>query len=318
MQIDLDNAKKEFRRLDRGERMLELLLSLHENAELTPDDRGWALWNICDLYACAREASTQHKYQSQFFELARSSFPERAHWVVSDGTQALTLTHGGFGHFWSGCYDFANENAPRVAENRTVRFESHRANAGFCTKHDHLGQFRNSALEAMASLLEEDPGWRNREFAGVTYMTLLVDFYGATGQVDKVNEAGKNLESVLDEWLARSGDVQSVRPKDEPLSGSWQGINADRPPTAVLIGVHNAACAFTRLGLFPAGERLFRIRWDRGPMPTAYGEALFLLSCWRNRQSKDEIIHLLDQCTRVTPMDLRKFAPEVADVVREP
>ena len=313
MKIDLDSAKLEFRRLAAenmgSDQFLELVLRLREDADLTPEDRGWVLWNICDRYAVRRDAATQHKYQSEFFELVRNSLPERAHWVVCDGTQALTLVHGGFGDFWFGCYRFANETAPRTAENRTARFESHRANAGFRELH-------GAPLEAMAKLLEEDPQWANQQFAYVTYMTQLAEFYASTDKPERMEETAEALVRELDDWLGRVGDVQPVRPEDRPLFGSWQAINADRPPSAVFIGVHNAACAFAKIGLFPVAERLFRIRWEWGRMPTAYGEALFLLSCWQNRHDKGEIVVLLDQCTRVSPESLKEFAPEVAEIVR--
>ena len=307
--MDLDSAKLEFRRLAAenmgSDQFLELVLRLREDADLTPEDRGWVLWNICDWYAVRKDAASQFKYHSEFFELVRTSFPERGHWVVCDGTQASTLTHGGFGDFWLDCYRYANETAPLTAENRTVRFEAHRANAAHCS----------SALESMARLLEEDPNWANREFATVTYLTQMAEFYASTGQTAKMEETAENLVGMLDEWLGRVGDVQPVSPEERPLFGSWEAHDADRPPSAVYIGVHNAACAFARAGLFPAAERLFRIRRDRGRMPTAYGEALFLLSCWRNRGDRDEIIRLHSQCTRLSPEDLKEFAPEIADLV---
>jgi hypothetical protein len=49
---------------------------------------------------------------------------------------------------------------------------------------------------------------------------------------------------------------------------------------------------FAKAGRSPAAERLFRIWLEyRGRPLNACGEALFLLSCWRNGHSKDEIIH---------------------------
>ena len=307
--MNLDSAKQEFRRLAAedlsSDRFLEVILALHENKGLSPTDMGWVLWNICDRYAVRENAAIQHNYQSEFFELVKNSFPERLHWVVCDGTQALTLSRGGFAEFWLGCYQSANENSPKTAENRAVRFEAHRANAGLC----------NSALDDMALLLEEDPNWANKEFATVTYMTQRTEQYASTGQTDKIEELAGKLTAFLDDWLKRVGEVQPVQPRDRPLFGSWEAHNANRPPSAVFIGVHNAACGFAKIGLFPAAERLFRIRWEWRRMPTAYGEALFLLSCWRNRGDRDEIVRLLDQCTRLTPEDLKEFAPEIADIV---
>jgi tetratricopeptide (TPR) repeat protein len=320
MRVDLGDAKREFRRLIAEDftstRILDLLLRLRENIDLTPDDTGWALWSICDRYALAEDAGTQHGYQSEFRELVSANFPERAHWVVCDSTQAMTLIGGGFTDFWWGCYRSANDSAPRVAENRTVRFEAHRANASAYTRFGELER-AESALDAMAGLLDEDPRWRNREFAVVTYSTLLVEFHTATGQTDKVDETGRNLERMLDDWLERVGDPRPLAPEEKPLLGSWQALNADRPPSAVFVGVHNAACEFAKAGRYAAAERLFRILRDRERTITAYGEALFLVSCWQNRHNKEEVLVLLDQSKRLRPEDLREFAPEIVDVVRE-
>jgi hypothetical protein len=63
MQIDLDSSKQEFQRLVAeefgSEKLLALLLRLWDQVDLTPDDTGWVLWNICDWYAVARDAATQ-------------------------------------------------------------------------------------------------------------------------------------------------------------------------------------------------------------------------------------------------------------------
>ena len=323
MQNDLDSAKKEFTRLvaeDFGsQKMLDFVIHIWENADLSPDDAGWVLWNICDQYALGRanDPITQHRYQSEFFELVKRSFPERAHWVVCDGTQANGQIRGGFLDFWWGCYQFANGNAPRVAENRGARFEAHRANAASYMKFGELER-AGSALEAMAALLEEDAEWPSLEFASVTYVSLLVEFYGATGQTGKVEETGENLERMLDDWLQRVGDAKIVGLEEKPLFGSWQAINADwAPANGFSVGVNHAACEFAKAGRFPAAERLFRIWLEyRGQPLNAYGEALFLLSCWRNGHSRDEIIHMLGESKRLTPEYLVDIAPEMADVVK--
>ena len=315
--IDLEAAKQEFCRLVEvdfhSRQMLELLLHIWRDGKLSPDDAGWALWNICDQYALNRDAGVQHRYQSEFFELVKRSFPERAHWVVCDGTQALTLIHGGLIDFWWGCYQYANERAPRVLGNRTVRFESHRANAATCMQ---LGESDRAAaaLEGMAELLEEDAMWQNMDFAHMTYMSLLVQFYGAAGQNDQLEKVVERLVSALDAWLQRVSDAPSSE-RREPLFGSWDYINADRPPSGVFVGTHNAACAFAKVARFFIAERLFRILLDRGRTLSDYGEALFLQSCWRNRGSREEINRMLSKSMKILPEYLIHVAPEMTDVV---
>jgi len=50
---------------------------------------------------------------------------------------------------------------------------------------------------------------------------------------------------------------------------------------------------------------------------TAYGEAQYLLSCWQNRRNKDEILNWLDASQRLTPQNLKRFAPDLIDVVKD-
>ena len=320
LQEVLDDAKRTFRRLvaehANSESIIELLVSLRAKVSLSVDDTGWALWNICDRYALMRDAKSQHKYQSEFHEWGKTNLsPLRLHWVVSDATQALTLIDGGFLDFWWKCYEFANAQCPLVAENRTVRFESHRANAYAYTRFREFSR-AEAALNAMEKLLAEDRAWGNREFAAVTFRTLLVDFYNAKGQADKVANTGEALQGQLDDWLRRAGDAEGATP-GRPLPGSWAQLNADRPPTAVFIAVHNAACAFTKAKQFPVAERLFRVLLEKRRTVTAYGEANYLLSCWENRGNKDEIVDWLDASKRLTPKKLKRFAPELIDVVKD-
>jgi hypothetical protein len=319
LSINLDSVKQEFRRLVNEEfatkEILEFLLRLHEEATLDPENMGWVLWNICDWYAMARDSVTQYKYQSEFFELVKSSFPERAHWVVCDGTQALTLINGGMLDFWCDCYEFANDNVPRSAKNRTVRFEAHRANTVAYVRFTEFAR-AESSLQAMADLLEEDPHWQNREFTNATYLKLLVSLHSATGQSDRVHAAAEKLVKMLDGWLERVGDPPPVAAEEKSLFGSWQYANEDRPPSAVFVSVHNAACEFAKAGLFADAERLFRIQQSRGRTLSEYGEALFLLSCWRSTQDKAEVIRLLDH-SKLSPDQLKRVAPEIVELVKD-
>jgi hypothetical protein len=285
---------------------------------LSPDDAGWVLWNICDQYALGRanDPITQHRYQCEFLELVKRNFPERAHWVVSDGTQAISLMRGGFLDFWCECYQSANDTVPRVEENRTARFQSHRANAD---SFHHVGEIERmrSALDATAGLLEEDAEWPGQQFATVTHKEQMFEFYAAIGETDKENEIAVDIERVLDDWLRRVDDAKIVSSEGKPLFGSWQSFTEDRPPTlGFSVAVHDAACKFARNGRFPAAERLFRVWLDyRGSPLNDYGEALFLLSCWRNGHSNEEIRRMLGESKTISPGYLVQIAPEMAEVI---
>jgi hypothetical protein len=315
MQPIIEETKLEIQRMtyESGDfqAILDLLLPLRKREGLSIDDTAWVLWNICDNYAMLRDAKNQHTHHLEFHEWSKTNlYPLRLHWVVSDGTQALTLIKGGFGDLWWEWYDFANRAAPKVPENRTARFESHRATAAAYT---HFKEFHRAevALEVMETLLSEDPGWPNREFPTITWYSLLVELYGAQGQVERTRQVGNELIWHLDDWLGSTtnfgGDGQT------PLLGSWEYINGDWLPPSV--AVHNAACSFAKANEFNTAEQLFRRHLKEKPFPTPYGEALFLLSCWENRHNKDEIQDALNSSAYLTYQDLQKFTPSLAAVL---
>lgn len=308
----VETAKHTFRRLlndNAHESIIELLVSLRSKIPLSANDVGWVLWNVCDRYAVLRDAKNQYSYQSEFHEWIKSNLPpSQLHWVVSDSTQALTLINGGFLDFWWHCYQFANENSPIVAANRPARFESHRANASAYTYFREFGR-AETAFQSIENLLLEDPTWTNHDFATVTFSTLLIDFYNAQNQSERVFKIGEDVVLYLDEWLSRYQRSEIMIEK--PLLGSWDQLNEDRSPEAIFIAIHNAACALTRAKQFSGAERLFRICLNERPNLTSYSEALYLVTCWENRHSKNEIRDLLHEFKRVTPQHLLRLAPEL-------
>lgn len=319
-QIDLDNAKQEFIRLMvakeyKSQKMLDLMLNTWENADLSPDDAGWVLWIICDQYAIGRvnDPVIQHRYQSEFFELVKRNFPERAHWVVSDATQEVSLLRGGFLDFWCGCYRFANDTVPRVAENRGVRLQSHETNAFSFGHVGETGHMR-SALDAMAGLLEEDPQWPGQRFGTVRHKTLLFEFYIAVGETDKADETADDAERMLDVWVP--GNVDVVPLEDKPLFGSWEGFTQDWPTTDRFSdAVVRTAVAFAKHGRFPAAERFFRASREMHPL-NAYTEALFLLSCLRSGHSEEEIRRMWSESQTNSSVGYAVgIAPELAEVL---
>src|SRR4051812_8314294 len=114
-------AKRAFRRLlqaDESAAIIELLQKLFEGPALSPDDRGWVFWNLCDRYAVLRDAARQCEWQHAFHVWVGTECPpSRRHWVVSDATQALSLLQGGYSNDWWSWYVDANTSAPRRAWN---------------------------------------------------------------------------------------------------------------------------------------------------------------------------------------------------------
>ncbi len=318
MKQDIEKVKQAFRYLldkDANHReIIDLLISLNRKENLPPDDKGWVLWNICDRFAMLRDAQNQYRYQLEFHEWSKISLPPlRLHWVVSDGTQALTLIHAGFLEFWWRWYEFANEHCPRVPDNRTVRFESHRANAAAYTRFSQIGRAER-ALNAIADLLSEDAAWPNRNFAAATFRTLMINFYGAQGKTDNVADEADHLVRELDQWLNRAHCVKDTAP-EEPLLGSWDQLNAIRPPSAVYVAIHNAAIALVETRQFDRAERLFRALLDEGRTLTPYGQSQYALACWENRHDKEEARALLQEFDGIPFDKLRQWAPALIEVL---
>ena len=312
---DLQAIKSEYNRLHEHRAIIDLLLPLLDAETPVPaDDRGWAYWNVCDRYAMLRDAPVQHRYQAEFFEWSQSALPaSRWHWVVSDATQAMTLIAGDFLDFWSNCYQFANQRAPQTAENRAVRFESHRANAAAYTYFREFSR-AEAALQSIEAVLLEDSAWVNRDFAFVTLTTLQVEFYAALEQSEQVSRHAQTLEAYLGEWLGRF-QPSGFRQEYPPL-GSWDQLNAARPPEAIDTALHNAACALVVARQFEQAERLFQsvVNEQRESM-TDYSRSLYLLACWHNRHDPGEMRALLHRFPQLTPQQLTKFAPELTFVI---
>jgi hypothetical protein len=312
------DANRTFQKLlvDDGnvEASIALFRELQAKEELSIEDTGWILWNICDRYAMRRDAQNQFPYQSEFHTWVGTHFsPERLHWVVSDGTQARTLIDGGYLFPWWQWYLDANERAPRIEGNRNVRFESHRATADALT---YFAEFEKAefSLAALENLLQEDLEWDNYNFAEATYRTILIDFYRSTGQSRLLQNTADRLVSFLELWSSQSNQRAST-PR-LPL-GSWEQLNASFGAEGLSIATHNAACALALTERTDQAERLFRKIMKDNAGPTAYGEALFLLACWKNRQNRQEIVDLLASFKDLTPETLLRFAPELAAVIVE-
>lgn len=319
LQQTLADAKRKFHSLTvqgaSQQAIIELLLCLRTRTDLSVDDLGWVLWNLCDQYAMLRDASTQLTYQQEFYEWSQDHlWPHRLHWVVCDGTQAMTLSDGGFLNFWWECYQFANEHCPRWAENRNVRFESHRATSSVCVYFSELERAK-SALDALEELIAEDKEWANYNFAVATLKTLQIEYYNAIGEYERVLETSLSVESDLDKWLRWVRQSGERCQASELLLGTWEQLNANRPPKAVFVATHNAACALARVKHFRAAERAFRMLVSEGYTITAYGQALYVLSCWENRHDRSEVRELLRECKGITPKTLEKFTPQLIDVL---
>lgn len=317
----LAQAKSTFRNLVRVDadhhKVIELIEGLRRDVDLSIDDTGWALWNLCDRYAMLRDAEQQHAIHAEFFTWGQEHLaPDRLHWVVSDTTQAWTLIHGGYADRWWRWYRYANDHVPRLPANRNARFESHRVAAASGARFRAFSQAAN-ALQRIEDVIAEDPNWGNLPFMKTTLLELQVAYLSASRQATQVSAVSQSLVASVLTWIEAADDVAAVPQAERPLLGSWEQLNAMRTPRAVFIAMHNAACVLAEAGLFAEAEALFDLLLERNETITAYGEALYLLSCWQRRGHVGEIIDYLSTSKIVTPAALAKFAPAVYAAVKD-
>lgn len=198
MPIDLQAIRAAFGQAflseNASERIIDLLVPvLRSQADIGPEDVGWAYWNVCDSYALLRKPAEQYGYHLAFSEWAQAALaPERQHWVVSDSSQARTLLLGGYGDFWWSVYRRANAQAPRDADNRSVRFESHRATADAFNAYGAYGRVEK-ALDRLDALLAEDPDWGAHEFATATSLELTIQLAAAADRRDRLPSFARRL-----------------------------------------------------------------------------------------------------------------------------
>ena len=130
---------------------------------------------------------------------------------------------------------------------------------------------------------------------------------------DRVQRAKAMIERELQEYLVRlapSGEVID----HSGLVGSWSALNADRAARSVYIAVHNAACVFTKVGEDSAAEGLFRTVIKSGHPITAYGNALFTLSCWRSRRNVEEV-RTMCRDAELTLEQIQAYVPELREAI---
>lgn len=123
---------KEYKAENDKRKIVELLESfLRECPDADDMQICWAFWNLSDNYAMLRDASEEYRNHKLFEKKLMHMDEKYLHWIVSDGTQKLTLLTGGYEAYWNALYRYACEKAPKREDNAVIRFESHRATSPF-------------------------------------------------------------------------------------------------------------------------------------------------------------------------------------------
>ena len=196
--------------------------------DFTNQERCWALWNISDNLAMLRKSQEQlinHKlFEKQLLQMDK----QYLHWMVSDGTQKMTLLIGGFESYWNKLYEYACKNSPKTQENVVIRFESHRANIAIPCLIDFKFDKEHSlyALENLRESVLELKNAATAKFYKLTYFTQLIATYGLMNKDYKqfLDESQNCFEDILT-YLKYPNEKEQMH-----LIGTWEALNAPRTP----------------------------------------------------------------------------------------
>lgn len=153
------------------------------------------------------------------------------HWLTSDGTQKLNLYYGGYERFWNELYEYACEKSPKIIENQTIRYESHRATVAFPSLSDYKfdKNILHFAFENMKKMLDDELiSNYNYRYHKITYFTQYINFNVKI----QVETEQKIFDDSYSAYMSISDLLESDRSEPDEgkgselyLIGSWQQLN---------------------------------------------------------------------------------------------
>ncbi|KAA8787066.1 hypothetical protein ABIE27_003414 [Paenibacillus sp. 4624] len=259
--------------------MINLLKKYEQTGELAVNERGWVYWNISDGYALLREPELLYANHLAFYEWGKETLlPEQYHWVVSDSTQALSLSLGNYFEHWIVWYRYACDHAPKLDSNRAVRFESHRALGGTFWALERYSEMPE-VLEHMKQLTWEDQQWDNLLFARITYNKQRLAYLYHSRDEREVDLLMHETMHLIDNI-----DWASLEPmKKEEVVGSWEDVNSCRNSQRdIHIALNNLACILADIEQSEESAKLFRQLQDRGYVLNGYAFSKYIYSVWKS------------------------------------
>lgn len=312
---------KQFNRLlqdDKLEEIVALLYDFKNSRRLSTDEMGWVYWNISDAYAVQRKPQMVYDNHIQFVKWGKEALlPDRLHWFVSDTTQALTLSLGNYFEEWFDWYLYACQHSTRTAENKGVRFESHRAAIGALLKLKKLSLIE-IPFSHMNQLLQEDHDWENQTFASFSYYTLLLEKAFLANEEDLLHDVSRKIRELLDKEVKA---ILSSSAKDNQsyfALGSWDDLNTSRQAKdSMAVLLYNLGCTYYTIGKYEESIEMFRTAFDYNITVTNYGLALFLTSIWRVGGTSREVIDTFNTYSSdgTAIDDLFQYSPDLSSVV---
>ncbi|KLU54140.1 hypothetical protein EL84_18205 [Paenibacillus sp. VT-400] len=290
--------------------MIELLKNYEQSRPLSVNEQGWVYWNVSDGYALLREPEPLYANHREFFKWGKENLaPEQLHWIVSDSTQALSLSLGNYFDHWMDWYQYACDHAPKLDTNRGVRFESHRAMGGSLWVLERYSEM-DSVLENMNQLIQEDETWSNILFARITYNKQRLAYMHHAGDFAGVEA----LVNETMDWIDEINDgAMPISRKDEVV-GSWEDINVSRNSQRdINIALNNLACILTDIEKYEESVKLFMHIQERGHHMNAYGFSKWIYSIWKTRGTEAVKDALAVNASYVIA-DLVKHTPELLEI----
>ncbi|MBB6022289.1 hypothetical protein HNR77_003386 [Paenibacillus sp. JGP012] len=293
--------------------MIDLLKKYEQTNRLSINERGWVYWNVSDGYALLREPKPLYANHLAFFEWGKENLaPEQLHWIVTDSTQALSLSLGDDFNHWIDWYQYACDHAPKLDSNRGARFESHRALCGTFWALERYSEMAQ-VLENMEQLIEEDDQWCNLLFARITYnKQRLAYLYHSRDE----READSLLHDTM--HLIDKIDWSSLdQMKKEEVIGSWQWLNASRSSQRdIHIAMNNLACMLTDIEKHGESVRLFTRLQDSGYALNGYAFSKYLCSVWES-EGIEAVREELAANATFEMSELVKHSPRLSEVLEQ-
>ncbi|MGM0867550.1 MAG: hypothetical protein ACQEWF_23140 [Bacillota bacterium] len=315
----MDNYKKfdKLLRSGKNEEILTFLNEFRNSRALTVEEKGWVYWNISDILAIMREPQLEYENHIEFVEWGKKALaPDKLHWFVSDGTQALTLSLGNYFDEWYDWYLYACKHSSKSKANRGIRFESHRTTISSLIMLDKFSKI-DVPFNNMFELINEEKDWENNLFAEYTYYTLLLEKAYKMGEQELVKDALENINHLTEHNVKEILNSNIKKNQDDYVLGSWQQLNSSRLSKASMtVLLHNLGCTLNSVERYKESVAMFQLALQNRVSITPYGLALYLLSIWKVDKSSEKVLRTYKKLNRDWSeiKELIKFAPELKNV----
>lgn len=207
-------------------------------------------WNISDNLAMLRMPEEEMENHKEFEKQVLKMNPKYLYWPVTDSTQRATLYLGGYKEYWDRLYLHALENAPKIPENRIMRFEVNRTTSTVNYMETiYNDEITDIALENMRRIIDEEMTEESDvDFYELIYLCQLINVLQVRREsVDSAVEQGQAVFGRLIDH-----DLRIPCPEVySPLIGSWQFWNKRRSPkNYVNVGTTSFTHALINCGRF--------------------------------------------------------------------